>query len=342
MIELQRKLIGDRIRNDAFFRALRAVIRPGTTVVDLGSGTGFLAFLASRLGAKHCTLIEYGDILDVSRTLARRNGIRNCTFIRKHSMDVKKLTPVDVLVTEILGNYALEENIIEIVEDAKRFLRPGGTIIPGKITQYVCPVISDRLQKRIDVMANVGYDLDFTEARGICLQNMYVRTVKKEDLLAQIGAQRQWDLIDFSSALTPAPSPVGRGETPKSKEIASPFSHREKGLGMREKSIRKALVHWEGNEKITIFGFALWWDAELVPGIGLSTSPFGPPTHWEQIYLPLLSSITLKPGQTLELRLVSDTRPKVKINLTWEARLLSTSGKQVSSQKLDMKKGFLF
>ncbi len=309
MIELQRKLIGDRIRNDAFFRALKAVIRPGTTVVDLGSGTGLLAFLASRLGAKHCTLIEYGDILDVSRALARCNGIRNCTFIRKHSMDVKKIPPVGVLVAEILGNYALEENIIEIVEDAKRFLKPGGIIIPGRIEQFVAPIISDRLQKGIDVMADVGYDLDFTEARKICLQNMYVRTVKKEDLLAQIDAQKQWDLIDFRK---------------------------------KNRSVRKASVRWQPERATTVHGFALWWDAELVPGIGLSTSPFSPPTHWEQIYLPLLKAIAIEPGQTLELLLTSDTRPKVKINLTWEARLLGTSGKPVSSQKLDMKKGFLF
>jgi protein arginine N-methyltransferase 1 len=310
MIELQRKLLGDKIRNEAFHRALQRVIEKGkTTVVDVGSGTGFLAFLAARLGAKHCTLIEYGDILDTSRTLAKRNGIRNCTFIRKHSMDVKGIPPVDVMVSETLGNYALEENIIETIEDAKRFLVPGGTIIPGIIKQFVCPVITDRLQKEIDVMADVGFDLDFAEAREICLHNIYVKTVKKEDLLAGKDVAKQWDLIDFSK---------------------------------KNASVRTAAVRFEPTSSVTISGLALWWEAELVPGVCLSTSPFEPPTHWEQIYLPLLQAIVVKPGQTLEVVLTSDTRPKTKINLTWEARLLDTAGKPVTSQKLDMRKGFLF
>jgi len=310
MIELQRKLLGDKVRNVAFHQALKRVVVPGkTTIADVGSGTGFLSFLASRLGARHCTLIEFGDILDVSRILAKRNKIKNCTFIRKHSMDVKKIPPVDVMVAEILGNYVLEENIIETIEDAKRFLKPGGTIIPGKITQFVCPVISGRLQKGIDVMADIGFGLDLTEAREICINNMYVKTVKKEDLLAEKDARKQWDLVDFSK---------------------------------RNSSIRKAAIRWQPKGAVTVHGFALWWSAELVPGIHLSTSPFDPPTHWEQIYLPLLKAIAIEPGQTLELQLVSDTRPKVKINLSWEAELINKAGKPVSTQKLDMKRGFLF
>ena len=40
----------------------------------------------------------------------------------------------------------------------------------------------------------------------------------------------------------------------------------------------------------TIFGFALWWDCTLAPGVVLSTSPQAPRTHWDQIYLPLLAT----------------------------------------------------
>ena len=39
MIELQRKLIGDKVRNDAFHAALKHVIDADSEVIDLGSGT---------------------------------------------------------------------------------------------------------------------------------------------------------------------------------------------------------------------------------------------------------------------------------------------------------------
>ncbi|MEW6167725.1 MAG: 50S ribosomal protein L11 methyltransferase [Pseudomonadota bacterium] len=72
-IELHRKLLGDARRNAAFHAALEQLIEPGrTTVLDIGAGTGFLSFLARRLGAKTCTLVEYTDALDLAEQLARQ------------------------------------------------------------------------------------------------------------------------------------------------------------------------------------------------------------------------------------------------------------------------------
>lgn len=306
VIELQRKLIGDSVRNDALERALRALVKPGMHVLDLGSGTGFLAFLASRLGAKTVTCVEVGDIIEVSKKLAKRNGIRNCTFIRKHSTDIHSLPPVDLLVSETLGNYALEENIIEAVEDAKRFLKPGAKIIPGSIRQFVCPITSPRIPKEVDVW-DVGFDLTFDEARAIAQNNIYVKTLKKEDLLAGKDSIRQWDEIDFSK---------------------------------KNASVRRGTEIWKMDHSCTVHGFGLWWDAELAPGISLSTSPLSPPTHWEQIYLPLLEPLSLSAGDTLELSLHSDTRWQVKINLLWEVQH-RRKDKLLSHQKLDMRKGFI-
>ena len=300
--------MGDAVRNAAFAEALKRTVKKGeTTLVDVGSGTGFLAFLASKLGAKHVALIEYGDILDTSKLLAKRNGIRNCTFIKKHSMEVRDLPPVDVIISETLGNYALEENIIETVEDAKRFLKPGGTIIPGKISQFVCPVVSDRIAKQIDIW-DAGFGLEFNEAREISLHNMYVKTVKKDDLLAEKDAVKQWDSVDFSK---------------------------------KNSSVRQATVRWSPACETTIYGLALWWDSELIKDVHLSTSPMEKPTHWEQIYLPLLQPVLVQQGHSIELTLSSNTRLKVKINLAWELSHLDTAGKTVTTQKMDMRKGYL-
>src|SRR6185503_7889877 len=79
LIEFHRTILADRLRNEAFHEALRRVIVPGqTTVADVGSGTGLLGFMAARLGAKRVYLYEHGDVLALSKTLARRNHIRRC------------------------------------------------------------------------------------------------------------------------------------------------------------------------------------------------------------------------------------------------------------------------
>ena len=51
-IEYHRTLLADRVRNAAFHAALQRVIVAGkTTVADIGAGTGFLGFMAAKLGA---------------------------------------------------------------------------------------------------------------------------------------------------------------------------------------------------------------------------------------------------------------------------------------------------
>ena len=58
-IEYHRTLLADRVRNAAFHEALRRVIVKGkTTVADIGAGTGFLGFLAAKLGAKRVDFYE--------------------------------------------------------------------------------------------------------------------------------------------------------------------------------------------------------------------------------------------------------------------------------------------
>lgn len=312
-IELHRKLLGDARRNAAFHAALAVMIKPGqTTVLDIGAGTGFLSFLARRLGAKACTLIEYADTLDLAEELARRNGIDGLTFIKGHSIELRRRLAVDVVVTETLGNYALEEGFLETAVDARRFLKPGGSILPYRLRQFVAPVFSDRLQRDIDVWPAVGYDLDLTPARTICLNNMYVKSLTSADLGDTRATAQCWDDLDL------------RPERP------APPSRRQRTIGWQAQDLPPAPVA----------GFALWWETELAPGITLSTSPFDPPTHWEQIYLPLLKRVDVQAGDTLELTLGSDTRPDVGVRVTWKTRQLR-GGKAVSEQAQDSLRGRL-
>ena len=303
-IELHRKLLGDTVRNDALGKALARVIKPGMTVADIGAGTGFLSFLARQLGAAHCHLYEYSGALALAKELARRNGITGLTFVAAHSTEVKKPPKADIVVSETLGNFALEEGMLETLVDARRFLKPGGVLIPCTLTQFVAPVIRPRLQDEIDIFARVR-DLDVSAAREAALNNMYVKSVTPADVPGE-SAAREWDRVAFAP----------EGKAPASQ--------------------RRGNVSWTELGGKTVHGFALWWQVEFVPGVVLSTSPFAPATHWEQVYLPLLDPVALATGQQLDLSLTSNTRGGVRV--VWEARALS-QGKPISSQRLDLARG---
>ncbi len=310
MIELQQKLLADRVRNDAFYAALKKVIKKGqTTVADIGSGTGFLSFLALQLGARECYLYESEpEMLELSRQLAHANKIKNCHFVEAHSVEVQNPVKVDVVVSEILGNFALEENIIESLNDAKRFLKPGGVILPRTVTQYVAPVVSPRIMEEIDVWGGVGYGIDLGLARKAALNNMYVYKIQKKDLLAEPrqGGAQKWDYIKLCARAT---------------------------------SIRKGKAAWELPYDATVYGLALWWECEVIPGVNFSTSPLAPATHWDQVFLPLLTPLNVKKGEQLEATFDSDSRFEVGINVAWEARVKS-QGKSVGPViSMDMRRG---
>lgn len=288
MIDFQRKILGDTIRNHALHKALKMVIREGeTTVSDLGAGTGFLSFLALKLGAKQCFLYDHAEALSLARTIARDNGVeKKCRFIPFHSSEVRNPIKTDLVISETLGNFAYEEHIIENMEDAKRFLKPGGTLIPQMLTQYVVPVITPRIMREIDPWDRVDFGIDLSVAREVALRNLYVQKVRKDDLLATRDALKVWDTVDFRK---------------------------------KNASRRQGEVSWIIPRTLSIYGFASFWDCELFPGVHLSTSPFEKSTHWDQIFLPLLKPLSVRKGDRLRLRLSSDSRLEIGLRVKWES-----------------------
>lgn len=305
-IEFHRSMLADKARNEAFYRALQSIIQPGrTTVADLGSGTGLLAFMAEKLGASSVHLYEYSEALKLSQKLARHNRIKRCHFIHAHSAQVEHPQPVDLIVSETLGNYAYEENIIENIENAKRFLKPGGVVIPHHIEQYVAPVVSERFYRELCVWDEVGFELDFTPAKEMGLNNFYVRTFVAGDLDPGL-APRRWDAVDFSK---------------------------------HNKSVRKGRAEWSLSGDATVYGFALWWSCELVPGITLTTSPFANLTHWEQLYAPVREPLAAKTGDSLSIELHSDSRYEVGVNVKWTIRHQEATTGALHEQRLNMQNG---
>ncbi len=308
VIEYQRLILADSVRNTAFEQALRAVIVPGkTTLADLGSGTGFLSFLARKLGAKQCTLVEQSlDLLNLSKKLGKENGLTHCEYVHAHSQDIDLQKPVDVVVSETLSNFGLEEHVIETMQDARRMLKPGGVQIPQRLTEFVCPIVSDRLWRELSAWERIGHDLHFAAAQEVSVQNSYVRTLQPKDMPTQDWAHI-WDEIDLT-------------------EDASP--------------IRKRNAEWNTAADMTVYGVALWWDCELVPGVHISTSPHENATHWEQIYLPVHAPLQLKKGDVFACSLYADTRRDKGLDLRWEFTH-ERAGKILAKQKSDIRRGYI-
>lgn len=309
-IEYHRTLIADRVRNEAFFAALKAAIRPGKSVVaDIGTGTGLLGLMAAKLGAKTVYMFETAEVARVAAQTVKANKAKNCHVIPCHSTEFRDTLKADVIVSETLGNYAFEENILDTLKDARaRFLKPGGVLIPNKIEQFVAPVIAPRIEAELTAWREVGPGLDLGFAESMSRNNVYVRAFASNELLDRGRSAQLWDTCDLTKD---------------------------------GKAARKGRGTWTVSESQTVFGFAVWWRASLTSGISISTAPEAPKTHWEQLYFPLLTPVKLKPGDSMSVELSSRSSERAGTHLAWSAEHRGRNGKTLSRQSLDLDKGYL-
>ena len=309
-IEYHRTMLADSVRNRAFYEALKRVVVPGRSIVaDIGCGTGILGFMAAKLGAKQVFLLEKSEIVDVARKLARHNGIRNIEIVPAHSAEVEPPVRCHIVVSETLGNYAFEENIIDTMRDVReRYLEPDGVLIPARVAQYMAPVVNPRYHRDLSTWDEVGFGLDFTPAKTKGFHNLYVRTFEPKDLLDGGASAVCWDRVDFMK---------------------------------QPKTTRSGDAAFTVKKPVTIGGVALWWTTELADGISLGTGPADPKTHWEQLYLPALEPIALAAGETLRVRLRSTTSYADGTNVKWTLAVLDAKDKERLRQSLDLNKGFL-
>jgi protein arginine N-methyltransferase 1 len=309
-IEYHRSLIADAGRIAAFERALAKVIREGETVVaDIGTGSGVLAMIAAKLGARKVIAYEFAEIGALAERLIKLNKLRNIELVPMRSTEIIEPERVDVVVTETLGNYALEEFLVETMNDAMaRHLKPGGVLIPERLEQMVAPVIASRCRDELVAWERIGRGLDFGPASAMSLNNAYVRTFPPVELLDGGRTAVTWDRLDFR---------------------------------IRNRFARKGTAEWRITAPVAVHGLAVWWSAELVPGVILSTSPLAAPTHWEQLFLPALEPVALKAGETLIASVRSHSSEEGGTDLAWGFRVRTAKGKQRLAQDLSLEKGFL-
>ena len=293
--EVHRTMICDRVRTEGFRRAIEAVVRPGDVVLDVGAGSGILSLLAARAGARRVYAVEQTSVAVLAQELALTNGLSEVVqVIQGNAMEVELPEKVDVIVSEWLGGFGIDEGMhVPVVAARDRWLKPGGTMIPAEVTAWTALVHDPYLGATIEFLRDGPY--------GLSLAGLVERTVNE---ISYSGAYRHLAASDLRS------EPARLWTT---DAAAVPF---ERTLEPHE-----AEVLLRATERATANALALWFSTELAPGISLSVGPGDPPTHWGITTAPLREPVELSPGMAVRARVRTALARPVGTWTSWAVAL---------------------
>ena len=159
-------MMNEQNRNQAYFDALKATIKPDSKVFEIGTGSGLLAMMAAKLGAKQVTTCEAVPLIaETAKQIIKDNQFeKSINVIAKKSVDVEvgKDIPeqADILVSEIFSSELLGEHVLPSLEDAKRrLLKPQGRVIPAAGSIMIALFTGDDIRRNLIVEDAFGFNL---------------------------------------------------------------------------------------------------------------------------------------------------------------------------------------
>lgn len=263
----QAAMVLDRVRVDAYARAIAATVRPGDVVVDLGTGSGILALLAARAGARRVYAVERTGAIALARALIDENQLADVVVPVRADVEALDALPEPprVIVSEMLGHFAPDEGCHRLYRLARRWCAPDAVTIPA----------SYRLVFAAARPAALARDLAaLTERHGVRLGAL-AAPLRHRPSYARLTVD---DLVgpEVAGAALDASAP-----TPTQLRARVP-------------------VAVDG----PVTAIAISFVATLAPGVELATAVSAAPTHWVQTVLPIEPPLPARAGDVLDVEVI--------------------------------------
>jgi SAM-dependent methyltransferase len=271
------EMIADRERFEAYSKAIAKAVRLGDAVLEIGCGPGVFAFLACQAGARKVYAIDTEEVVYFARELAVANGFaERMEFIQSDSRKAQLPERVNVIVSDIRGSLPFFGHAVASIDDArKRLLAPGGRLIPWRDTLKAAVIeAGDFYSKLVSPWQQPAPALRLSLSLPLLLNGSYTSHFGCDQLLT---AAQTWAVLDYSTGV----------QTCAAADLD--FSVTQAG---------------------TAHGICLWFETELLEGIGFSSGPGSRNTVYGQVLLPWLEAVPVQTGQkifvTLQANLVGE------------------------------------
>lgn len=286
-------MLKDSVRCEAFRKAIAETVTPGCVVLDVGAGSGILSLFAAQAGAGIVYAVERTGIAKLAQRIVRENGYGDRISVLHEDVEAIALPEkVDIIVSEWLGGYGLDENLLPIIALARdRWLKAGGRMIPQAVASYIAPAYDTLLQQDIDFWRSESYGLDLSaigEARARQADNGR-HDLKQRQILC--APQAMWDVDSGTCSVADANRPF------------------------------EARLEFTAERDGQFNALAAWFDAKLSENVGLCNGPGAPENHWGRSIFPAGRVVDLTKGARVQIHFAHEPRGKGKSLATWEIKV---------------------
>lgn len=185
MLEEHLDYVADATRLALFEAAIAKALAPGDCVADLGCGTGVLGLLCLQAGAARVYAVDDSAMIDIARETLLRAGLdKRAVCIRGKSHQIELPQSVDVVVCDHVGYFGFDYGVVGVLEDAKRrFLRPGGTLIPSSLRLNLAAVGSKKCSETANSWQAETIPSEFRWLRSYSINTKHALSLNRDELL---------------------------------------------------------------------------------------------------------------------------------------------------------------
>lgn len=139
---------GQHATTSLCIRALEELVRPGMTVFDVGTGSGVLAIVAAKLGAKRVEAVDFDPVaVRVARENVRQNGAEDVVHTERSDLLKSVEGEADLIIANIIADI-----IVRLFGEVKGSLAAGGTML-------LSGIIEDRLADVVEAAGRHGFSV---------------------------------------------------------------------------------------------------------------------------------------------------------------------------------------
>ncbi|NNE23358.1 MAG: protein methyltransferase [Rhizobiales bacterium] len=267
-------MLNDDRRNRAIEQCINDLPLAGKTVVEIGTGTGLIALMFARAGAKRIVTCEMNhNLADVARHIIESTEYNDrITIIERNSSDAiaEGLLPTapDYIFTETVDCGVVGESFFEIAADIQKIAGPRTIVLPGQVRQIGMVVESQQLLDLNSVDDVCGFDLSVLNAFSTPTYFPVHEQLYDYKALTEPALLRQYKYLSNPPAPTVTPAIVNDG-------LAS--------------------------------GIMSWMEIDF--GGHLFSNEPGITSHWHKAFHPFDKPIEMSAGQSLQITMDDDGKP---------------------------------